>query len=174
MCMRWRRVMCGGCSLRKSGRASRLNSDVGESARPSFNGTSREPCTSFTGSGEVSSAPMGWPPSATKRLSRSPAPEPRRSASKSTEAMAGLGHSHPRWVESMEAQIRKISVGSFTTENRLRFLKRLAEVTPGTLDRAQLYSSGAEAVEAAIRLAKSYTGNYEVVGFWGGFHGKTT
>jgi len=89
-------------------------------------------------------------------------------------AVASLGHSHPRWVESMEAQIRKISVGSFTTENRLRFLKRLAEVTPGTLDRAQLYSSGAEAVEAAIRLAKSYTGNYEVVGFWGGFHGKTT
>jgi 4-aminobutyrate aminotransferase/(S)-3-amino-2-methylpropionate transaminase len=89
-------------------------------------------------------------------------------------AVASLGHSHPRWVESMEAQIRKISVGSFTTVNRLRFLKRLAEVTPGTLDRAQLYSSGAEAVEAAIRLAKSYTGSYEVVGFWGGFHGKTT
>ena len=89
-------------------------------------------------------------------------------------AVASLGHSHPRWVSMMEAQIRKISVGSFTTENRLRFLKRLAEITPGTLDRAQLYSSGAEAVEAAIRLAKSYTKSYEVVGFWGGFHGKTT
>ena len=89
-------------------------------------------------------------------------------------AVASLGHSHPRWVESMKAQIEKISVGSFTTENRLCFLKRLAEVTPGKLDRAQLYSSGAEAVEAAIRLAKSYTRDYEVVGFWGGFHGKTT
>jgi 4-aminobutyrate aminotransferase/(S)-3-amino-2-methylpropionate transaminase len=89
-------------------------------------------------------------------------------------AVASLGHSHPRWVSMMETQLRKISVGSFTTENRLKFLKRLAEVTPGKLDRAQLYSSGAEAVEAAIRLAKSYTGKYEVVGFWGGFHGKTT
>jgi len=89
-------------------------------------------------------------------------------------AVASLGHSHPRWVSMMKAQIEKISVGSFTTENRLRFLKRLAEVTPGKLDRAQLYSSGAEAVEAAIRLAKSYTRDYEVVGFWGGFHGKTT
>ena len=88
-------------------------------------------------------------------------------------AVASLGHSHPRWVSMMETQIRKISVGSFTTENRLRFLTRLAEVTPGKLDRAQLYSSGAEAVEAAIRLAKSYTKDYEVVGFWGGFHGKT-
>jgi 4-aminobutyrate aminotransferase-like enzyme len=73
----------------------------------------------------------------------------------------------------MEAQIRRISVGSFTTPNRLDFLKKLAAVTPGRLSRAQLYSSGAEAVEAAIRLAKSYTKSYEVVGFWGGFHGKT-
>ena len=89
-------------------------------------------------------------------------------------AVASLGHSHPHWVGRMEAQIRKISVGSFTTENRLTFLKKLAEVTPGKLDRAQLYSSGAEAVEAAIRLAKSYTKSFEVVGFWGGFHGKTT
>jgi 4-aminobutyrate aminotransferase-like enzyme len=89
-------------------------------------------------------------------------------------AVASLGHSHPHWVARMEAQIRKISVGSFTTENRLAFLKKLAAVTPRGLDRAQLYSSGAEAVEAAIRLAKSYTKKYEVVGFWGGFHGKTT
>jgi 4-aminobutyrate aminotransferase-like enzyme len=89
-------------------------------------------------------------------------------------AVASLGHSHPRWVSEMEAQIRRIAVGSFTTANRLRFLKRLAEVTPGKLDRAQLYSGGAEAVEAAIRLAKSYTRKYEVLGFWGGFHGKTT
>jgi 4-aminobutyrate aminotransferase-like enzyme len=89
-------------------------------------------------------------------------------------AVASLGHSHPHWVQRMEEQIRKISVGSFTTENRLRFLQKLAEVTPGKLDRAQLYSGGAEAVESAIRLAKSYTKSYEVVGFWGGFHGKTS
>ncbi len=88
-------------------------------------------------------------------------------------AVASLGHSHPRWVSAMEAQIRRISVGSFTTENRLKFLKKLSTVTPGKLNRAQLYSGGAEAVEAAIRLAKSYTKKYEVVGFWGGFHGKT-
>jgi 4-aminobutyrate aminotransferase / (S)-3-amino-2-methylpropionate transaminase / 5-aminovalerate transaminase len=37
----------------------------------------------------------------------------------------------------------------------------------------QLYSSGAEAVESAFRLAKNATNNHEVVGFWGGFHGKT-
>lgn len=89
-------------------------------------------------------------------------------------AVASLGHSHPRWVAAIEAQARKIAVGSFTTENRLGFLERLATVTPAGLRRAQLYSGGAEAVESAIRLAKAYTGKYEIVGFWGGFHGKTS
>jgi 4-aminobutyrate aminotransferase-like enzyme len=41
------------------------------------------------------------------------------------------------------------------------------------LKRTQLYSGGAEAVESALRLARAYTKKYEVVAFWGGFHGKT-
>jgi len=49
----------------------------------------------------------------------------------------------------------------------------IAEIAPGALKRTQLYSGGSEAVEAAIRLAKAYTKKFEVVGFWGGFHGKT-
>ncbi len=88
-------------------------------------------------------------------------------------SVASLGHAHPRWVEAMTAQMRKLSVGSFTSENRARLTGILAEITPGDLDRSQFYSGGAEAVEAAIRLAKAYTGKREVLGFWGGFHGKT-
>src|SRR5204862_3832084 len=41
------------------------------------------------------------------------------------------------------------------------------------LHRPQLYSSGAEAVESALRLAKAHTGKFEFVSFSGGFHGKT-
>ena len=41
------------------------------------------------------------------------------------------------------------------------------------MHRLQLYSGGAEAVESALRLAKCHTGKYEMVSFWGGFHGKT-
>jgi 4-aminobutyrate aminotransferase-like enzyme len=37
----------------------------------------------------------------------------------------------------------------------------------------QLFVGGAEAVEAAFRLAKSVTKKFEFIGFWGGFHGKT-
>jgi 4-aminobutyrate aminotransferase-like enzyme len=87
--------------------------------------------------------------------------------------VASLGHAHPALVAALEAQIRKIIVGSFTTENRAQLLELIASLTPGELTKTQLYSGGAEAVEAAIRLAKSYTKKFEVVGFWGGFHGKT-
>ena len=64
-------------------------------------------------------------------------------------------------------------MGSFTSENRAVLVRMLAELAPGDVNRTQLYSSGAEAVESALRLAKSYTGEDEVIGFWGGFHGKT-
>ena len=85
-----------------------------------------------------------------------------------------LGHSHPGYVQAIQAQLEKASVGSFTSEARVKLFERLAEHRPApSLHRAQLYSSGAEAVESALRLAKSYTGKYEFVSFSGGFHGKT-
>ncbi|MCX5783545.1 MAG: aspartate aminotransferase family protein [Elusimicrobia bacterium] len=87
--------------------------------------------------------------------------------------VASLGHAHPKFVKVVQEQVSKIAVGSFATARRIHFLKTLASVTPKGLKRAQLYSGGAETVEAALRLAKSYTKKYEFVSFWGGFHGKT-
>jgi len=55
----------------------------------------------------------------------------------------------------------------------MKFLRLLASLLPKPLSRIQLFSGGAEAVEAAFRLAKSVTRKFEFVGFWGGFHGKT-
>src|SRR5256885_281531 len=81
---------------------------------------------------------------------------------------------YPRYVAALQRQIARIHVGSFTTEHRAALVKLLAELAPGDLNRTQFYSSGAEAVEAALRLAKSRTGHTEVIGFWGGFHGKTS
>jgi 4-aminobutyrate aminotransferase/(S)-3-amino-2-methylpropionate transaminase len=88
-------------------------------------------------------------------------------------AVCSLGHSHPRYIAALKEQLEKVTVGSFTTENRVLLLRMIASLTPPGLDRIQLYSGGAEAVEASIRLAKSYTKKFEVLGFWGGFHGKT-
>lgn len=88
-------------------------------------------------------------------------------------AVASLGYNHPKYVREMQEQVAKIHVGSFTSEVRMKLSKMLAENCVGDLHRTQYYSGGAEAVEAALRLAKSYTKKTEVIGFWGGFHGKT-
>jgi 4-aminobutyrate aminotransferase-like enzyme len=84
-----------------------------------------------------------------------------------------LGHAHPRYREILKAQIDEVMVGSFTTRRRVEALAKVASHTPKGLDRIQLYSGGTEAVEAALRLAKSYTKKFEFLAFWGGFHGKT-
>ncbi|PYM71008.1 MAG: aspartate aminotransferase family protein [Candidatus Rokuibacteriota bacterium] len=87
--------------------------------------------------------------------------------------IGSVGHCHPHYVEALKRQVEKLTFGSFTTETRTRFLEMLASLTPEGLTRIQMFSGGAEAVEAALRLAKAATGKREVIGFWGGFHGKT-
>ncbi len=87
--------------------------------------------------------------------------------------VASLGYAHPKYVAALQRQVARIHVGSFTTEHRAALVKLLAEIAPGDLNRSQFYSSGSEAVEAAVRLAKSRTRRQELIGFWGGFHGKT-
>jgi 4-aminobutyrate aminotransferase-like enzyme len=85
-----------------------------------------------------------------------------------------LGHSHPKMVRAIGDQVARASVGSFTSGARVELVERLAAHAPAPgVHRVQLYSSGAEAVESALRLAKSHTGKHEVVSFWGAFHGKT-
>ena len=85
-----------------------------------------------------------------------------------------LGHAHPAVVSAVREQVARASVGSFTSVARVDLCERLATHAPAPgVHRVQLYSSGAEAVESALRLAKSHTRKSEMVSFWGAFHGKT-
>ncbi len=87
--------------------------------------------------------------------------------------VGSIGHCHPHYVKAIQSQAAKITYSSFSTTVRKNFLKLLTSLLPKTLNRVQLFCGGAEAVEAAFRLAKSVTKKFEFVGFWGGFHGKT-
>jgi 4-aminobutyrate aminotransferase/(S)-3-amino-2-methylpropionate transaminase len=88
--------------------------------------------------------------------------------------VGALGHSHPAVVSAIREQAERASVGSFTSQARVELLERVAKHPPALgVHRLQLYSSGAEAVESALRLAKSHTKKNEFVSFWGAFHGKT-
>src|SRR5437667_396696 len=73
--------------------------------------------------------------------------------------IGSVGHCHPHYVEALKRQVEKLTFGSFTTETRTRFLEMLASLTPEGLTRIQMFSGGAEAVEAALRLAKAAAGN---------------
>jgi 4-aminobutyrate aminotransferase / (S)-3-amino-2-methylpropionate transaminase / 5-aminovalerate transaminase len=88
-------------------------------------------------------------------------------------SVASLGHCHPRYVSALTAQLEAVTVGSFTSRARAELVRLIADLAPGRLTRSQFFSGGAEAVEAAIRLARSHTKRTDIIGFSGGFHGKT-
>jgi 4-aminobutyrate aminotransferase-like enzyme len=88
-------------------------------------------------------------------------------------SVASLGHAHPGYIAALTRQLEAVSVGSFTSRPRADLVRLIAELAPGKLSRTQFFSGGAEAVEAAIRLARSYTKRTDIIGFTGGFHGKT-
>jgi 4-aminobutyrate aminotransferase-like enzyme len=88
-------------------------------------------------------------------------------------AVCSIGHGNPVFAKAVAEQAARLSAGGFTSEPRVRLLEVLHSILPPQLSRAQFYSGGAEAVEAALRLARCATGKSMVVGFWGGYHGKT-
>lgn len=84
-----------------------------------------------------------------------------------------IGHSHPRFVKNVSDQLSKLTIGAFPSQSRLGVLEAFKKILPPELDRVQLYTGGTEAVESALRLAKSYTKKYEFLSFWNGYHGKS-
>ncbi|HKQ70522.1 MAG TPA: aspartate aminotransferase family protein, partial [Polyangiaceae bacterium] len=88
--------------------------------------------------------------------------------------VASIGYGHPEFESALVAQLRRVHVGSFTTLARVNAVEAVTALLPKGLDRVQLFSGGAEAVESAIRLSRAHTGKHEVLSFWGGFHGKTS
>ena len=89
--------------------------------------------------------------------------------------VAIVGHCNPDVVEAVKSQAEKLITchGSFYNDARSGFLERLASVAPKGLDKAVLTNSGTETVEAALKLARRYTGRKKFVSMKGAFHGKT-
>ncbi len=88
--------------------------------------------------------------------------------------MANLGHCPPTVVEALRDQAgRMLHYFDLATPVRPAFFEALARTLPPELRTFQMYSTGSEAVEAAIRLARSYTGRYEVISFQHAWHGRT-
>ena len=87
--------------------------------------------------------------------------------------VCNIGHSHPKFQERMIEQLARCSVSSLYIDTRAQLYEKITEFLPSNLKQIHMYSTGSEAVEAAIRLARAASGREEVVSCWGGFHGKT-
>ncbi len=90
--------------------------------------------------------------------------------------VTNTGHAHPRVVKAVQDQAAKLLHGQQNIvyhEPGLRLYERLTRVLPGGPWQAFLSNSGAEAVEAAVKLARVATGRPAIIAFRYSFHGRT-
>src|SRR3954470_3895013 len=90
--------------------------------------------------------------------------------------VVNTGHAHPRVVAAIQEQAAKLLHGQQNIvyhEPGLRLYERLSRLLPGDGWAAFLSNSGAEAIEAAVKVARVATGRPVIVAFRGGFHGRT-
>ena len=86
-----------------------------------------------------------------------------------------LGHTDERMVRAISNQVAKLeaTASAFATESKARLAKLLAEVTPGDIKKSYFSTSGAEANEGAVKLARLATGKQKVIARYVGYHGST-
>lgn len=89
--------------------------------------------------------------------------------------VVAIGHCHPELVEAIAAQAGRLmqTTNLFYTLPQLDLVERLVRITPDALTRAFLVSSGAEAMEGALKLAHRATGRRHFLATHGSFHGRT-
>jgi acetylornithine/succinyldiaminopimelate/putrescine aminotransferase len=91
--------------------------------------------------------------------------------------VANVGHTHPEVVAAVRVQAERhlhvMVYGEFVQEPQVRLAERLTALLPASLDVVYFTSSGAEAVDGALKTARKHTGRPRFVAFEGGFHGDT-
>lgn len=92
-------------------------------------------------------------------------------------AVNNLGHGHPKLIKAIKDQVDKylfvMAYGEMVQEPQINLTKSLLSVLPDTLNSTYFVNSGTEANEAALKLAKRYTGRTELVSFNRSYHGNT-
>ena len=91
--------------------------------------------------------------------------------------VSGLGHRHPMVVNAIHDQVNHylhtMVYGEHIQAPQVQLAKTLAKKLPDSLDSVYFVNSGSEAVEGALKLAKKYTGRYEIICAENAYHGST-
>ena len=92
-------------------------------------------------------------------------------------AVCSAGHSHPKIVAAVAEQLQKFShtcVMVTPYDSAVRLAEKLNELAPGNSKKKSIFvTTGAEAVENAVKIARAHTGRRGVIAFNGGYHGRT-
>ncbi|RDW87913.1 putative dialkylglycine decarboxylase [Coleophoma crateriformis] len=86
-----------------------------------------------------------------------------------------LDHSHPKIVEVVKKYVEELDhlLSNMITQPVIDLTERLARFLPGSLEKSFFLNTGSETTEAAIKMAKCYTGRFEIVAFSASYHGLT-
>ena len=89
--------------------------------------------------------------------------------------VALVGHCNDRVVQAITEQAQKLITCHMSVYNevRLHFLKKFKSITPKNLQSSFFTNSGTEAVEAALKFSRKFTGKSGIIALNGGYHGKT-
>ncbi len=88
--------------------------------------------------------------------------------------VTNVGHAHPKLADAVGQQAKRLlNCYDFPTVERVTLAERMVKRAPDNLDKAFFATVGSEAVDSAVRVAKRFTGNFEIISFYGGFHGRT-
>jgi 4-aminobutyrate aminotransferase/(S)-3-amino-2-methylpropionate transaminase len=92
-------------------------------------------------------------------------------------AVCNTGHSHPKIIDAVKTQIDQFSHTCFMVnpyEIAVELAEKLIAIAPGKSEKKAIFvSTGAEAVENCIKIARAHTGRRGVIAFNGGYHGRT-
>ena len=92
-------------------------------------------------------------------------------------SVSNVGHANPAVVKAVQEQAAKymhvMVYGEMVERPQVEYATRIAELLPGDIDSVYFLSTGAEAVEGALKLAKRYTARREIISMRRAYHGST-
>lgn len=84
-----------------------------------------------------------------------------------------IGYGHPRLRQAITRQMEELSFAPrrYACETSVRLAEKLGAIAPGTLSKVLFTTGGSDAVELAVKLARTATGRFKTLSFWDAFHG---
>ncbi len=92
-------------------------------------------------------------------------------------SVSNVGHRHPEVIKAIKQQLDKymhlMVYGEYIQSPQVKYAKLLTDQLPEKLNSVYFVNSGSEAIEGAMKLAKRFTGRYEIIAFKNAYHGST-